>query len=80
VRWARPTSRRFEPEPGSEDFSFFANEFPGFFYFLGTQKEGTRSGDHHTPTFLADDSAIPVGIEAMSYVLLDYLERESRRR
>jgi amidohydrolase len=71
--------QKVEPEPGSEDFSFFANEVPGFFYFLGTQKEGTTSGDHHTPTFLADDGAIPVGIKAMSFVLLDYLERESRR-
>ncbi len=72
--------QQVEPEPGSEDFSFFANEVPGFFYFLGTQKEGTLSGDHHTPTFLADDGAIPVGIRAMSFVLLDYLEREARRR
>jgi amidohydrolase len=72
--------QKVEPEPGSEDFSFFANEVPGFFYFLGTLKDGTNSGDHHTPTFLADDGAIPVGIKAMSFVLLDYLERESRRR
>jgi amidohydrolase len=72
--------QRVDPEPGSEDFSFFANEVPGFFYFLGTQKEGTTSGDHHTPTFLADDSAIPVGIKAMSFVLLDFLEREAHRR
>jgi amidohydrolase len=70
--------KRVEPEPGSEDFSFFANETPGFFYFLGTLKEGTRSGDHHTPTFLADDGAVPVGMKAMSTALLDYLERESR--
>jgi amidohydrolase len=72
--------QKVEPEPGSEDFSYFANEVPGFFYFLGTLKDGTTSGDHHTPTFLADDGAIPVGIKAMSFVLLDYLERESRRR
>ena len=53
---------------------------PGFFYFLGTPKAGTTSGDHHTPTFLADDSAVPVGIKAMSIVLLDYLDRESKKR
>ena len=68
-----------DPISGSEDFSFFANETPGFFFFLGSQKEGTTSGDHHTPTFLADDGAVPVGIKAMSTVLLDYLERESGR-
>jgi amidohydrolase len=59
----------------SEDFSFFANEVPGFFYRLGSVKPGTTSGDHHSPTFLADDAAIPIGIRAMSTVLVDYLSR-----
>lgn len=63
------------PAMVSEDFSFFANEVPGFFYRLGQVKPGTTSGDHHTPTFLADDSAIPIGITVMSNVLVDYLTR-----
>ena len=50
-----------------------------FFYFLGTTKPGATSGDHHTPTFMADDSAIPLGIRTMCFVLLDYLQRESGR-
>ena len=68
-----------EPKTGAEDFSFFANATPGFFYFLGGHKPGTVSGDHHTPTFLVDDSAVPVGMRAMSFVLLDYLSREAAR-
>jgi amidohydrolase len=64
------------PAMGSEDFSFFANEVPGFFYRLGQLKPGTTSGDHHTPTFRADDSAIPVGVKAMSYLIYDYLSRK----
>ena len=72
--------KKVDPQTGSEDFSFFANATPGFFYFLGTLKAGTTSGDHHTPTFLADDSAVPVGMKVMSTVLLDYLDRESKRR
>jgi hypothetical protein len=35
----------------------------------------TTSGDHHTPTLLADDGAIPVGVKAMSYMLYSYLAR-----
>jgi amidohydrolase len=58
---------------GAEDFAFFANAVPGFFYRLGTVKPGTTSGDHHTPTFQADDNAIPIGIRMMSTLLLDYL-------
>jgi amidohydrolase len=63
------------PTMGGEDFSYFANAIPGFFYRLGMVKAGTTSGDHHTPTFLADDSSIAVGMKAMSYLLVDYLER-----
>jgi amidohydrolase len=66
---------RIPPAMGSEDFSFFANEVPGFFYRLGQVKPGTTSGDHHTPTFLADDGSIPIGIKAMSYLIVDYLSR-----
>ncbi len=69
-----------EPRTGAEDFSFLAGETPGFFYFLGGLKPGTTSGDHHTPTFLVDDAAIPVGMRAMSYVLLDYLAREAGKK
>ena len=63
------------PIMGSEDFSYFANTVPGFFYRLGMVKAGTRSGDHHTPTFLADDSCLAVGMKAMSLLALDYLDR-----
>jgi amidohydrolase len=64
-----------EPATVAEDFSYFANEIPGFYYRLGTLKSGTTSGNHHTPTFQADDSAIPVGIRAMAYLVWDYLEQ-----
>ena len=66
---------RVEPSMAGEDFSFFANAVPGFFFSLGVQKAGTTSGGHHTPTFVADDAAIPVGIKAMTTLVLDYLNR-----
>jgi amidohydrolase len=61
------------PTTGGEDFSFFANEVPGLFFFLGARKPGGTTGGHHTPTFQADDGAIPVGMRAMTALLLDYL-------
>jgi amidohydrolase len=63
------------PTPGAEDFSYFANEVPGFYFRLGGLKPGTTSGGHHTPTFNMDDGAVPVGMKAMASLLLDYLER-----
>ncbi|MBI4541937.1 MAG: amidohydrolase [Gemmatimonadetes bacterium] len=61
------------PATVAEDFAYFATEVPGFYFRLGTVRPGTVSGDHHTPTFMADDSAIPVGIRVMAILLLDYL-------
>jgi amidohydrolase len=68
-----------EPTMGGEDFAYFANEVPGFFFRLGMVAPGTTSGDHHTPTFRADDSAIPVGIKAMTTLVLDYLQARARK-
>lgn len=61
------------PEMTGEDFSYFANETPGMFFGLGTLAPGTTSGPHHSPTFRADDSAIPVGMRVMGMVVMDYL-------
>lgn len=63
------------PVMGAEDFAYFANEVPGFYFRLGVVKPGTESGALHTPTFRADDGAIPVGIRAMSGLVLDFLHR-----
>ena len=66
--------RRADPWMAGEDFAHFANEAPGFYFFLGTQKPGTTSGGHHTPTFRADDAALPVGVRAMARLVWRYLE------
>lgn len=65
-----------EPTMGGEDFAYFANEVPGFYFRLGVVKEGTDSGGLHTPNFRADDSAIEVGIRAMTSIVVDYLTAE----
>jgi amidohydrolase len=65
--------QRRQPITGAEDFSFFAREVPGFFFFLGAVPKGQKSGGHHTPTFYADDRAIPIGIRAMTGLILDFL-------
>jgi amidohydrolase len=69
-----------DPTMGGEDFAYYANEVPGFFFRLGMVKPGTESGGHHTPTFMADDASIPVGMRAMSNLLLDYLRARQGSR
>ncbi len=63
-----------EPTMGGEDFAYFANEVPGFFFRLGTRDPVLGSGGHHTPNFMADDASVPIGMRTMSNLLLDYLE------
>lgn len=68
-----------DPTMGGEDFAYYANEIPGFFFRLGMVAPGTTSGGHHTPTFQADDSSIPVGMRAMANVVIDFLEMQGGR-
>ncbi|MGH7475604.1 MAG: M20 metallopeptidase family protein [Longimicrobiales bacterium] len=64
------------PTMGGEDFAYFANEVPGFFFRLGTVDPERGSGGHHTPDFMADDASIPIGMRIMSALLLDYLSAQ----
>jgi amidohydrolase len=61
------------PETGAEDFAYFAREVPSFYFRLGAVAPGNVSGGHHTPTFRADDEAIPVGVRAMTALVLEFL-------
>ena len=61
------------PVMATDDFARFSQEVPGMFLFLGVVKVGTTSGANHTANFLADDSAVPVGMRALSTMVLDYL-------
>jgi len=65
-----------DPLMAAEDFAYFANQIPGFYFRLGTTKPGTTSGWNHTPNFMADDASVPVGMRAMSSLVLDYLARQ----
>jgi amidohydrolase len=58
---------------GSEDFAFFSQRVPGFYYRLGATKAGTSNGNLHTPTFRADDGAVAVGMRAMAGLVVDFL-------
>jgi len=62
-----------EPTMAGEDFAYFAQRIPGFYFRLGVVAPGTTSGGLHTPTFRASDDAVPVGIQAMAAVVLEYL-------
>lgn len=63
-----------DPTMGGEDFAYYANEIPGFFFRLGSVNPELGSGGHHTADFRADDASIAIGMRAMANLVLDYLE------
>ena len=61
---------------GAEDFSFFAQEAPGLFVFLGGRDPAmpaAQAPGHHTPEFQIDDRGLDLGVRVMAGLALDYL-------
>ncbi len=62
---------------GAEDFSFFAKEVPGFYFFLGGKPKQVKIEDapaHHTPEFYIDESGMKLGVKTLANMALDYLK------
>jgi len=60
---------------GSEDFSFFGEHIPAFFFNLGGMPKGmdpAKAPPHHTPDFAIDDSGLEVGVKAFCNMVYDY--------
>lgn len=59
---------------GGEDFSYFQEEVPGLYFFLGGMTPGnTKAYPHHTPDFVIDDDGLLLGVKVMSQLAIDYL-------
>ncbi|RMD75610.1 MAG: amidohydrolase [Bacteroidetes bacterium] len=61
---------------GAEDFSFYAREVPGLFFFLGGMPKGqdpATAPPHHTPDFYIDESGFKLGVRALANLTLDYM-------
>lgn len=62
---------------GAEDFSFYAKEVPGLFWFVGATAKGTdptTAPSNHSPEFMLDEGALDVGLRTMLQASLDFLE------
>lgn len=57
---------------GAEDFSFFGEKAPAFFFNLGGMPKGAQPTGHHTPDFVIDDSQLDVGVKAFCNLVFDY--------
>lgn len=62
---------------GAEDFSYFQNEVPGLFFFLGgtpLDMKESEAPSHHTPSFIVDDASMKLGVKALSNLAVDFLK------
>ncbi len=62
---------------GAEDFSFFGQKAPAFFFMVGGMPKGKNVKDaapHHTPDFFLDDSRLDVGVKAFANIVFDYVK------
>lgn len=62
---------------GAEDFSYFQQKVPGFFFFLGGMPKGKaveQAAPHHTPDFYVDESSLVLGVRSLSRLATDYLQ------
>lgn len=60
----------------ADDFAEYSRKIPGVFFGLGVTPDGidpAHTWPNHSPKFLVDDNALPVGVRALSRVTLAYL-------
>ncbi len=65
---------------GAEDFSFYGEVAPSFFFNLGGMPAGMdpkNAAPHHTPDFFIDDSKLDVGVKAFCNMVFDYAKLKS---
>lgn len=67
---------RIQADTGAEDFAFYQQKVPGFFFFVGVcppETDPTKAPSHHTPDFMMDESGMITGLKGMLNVTLEYM-------
>ncbi|KAK6151899.1 hypothetical protein DH2020_014534 [Rehmannia glutinosa] len=66
--------KEVQPIMGAEDFSFFAEAIPGYFYYLGmlNETEGQLESGH-SPYFKVNEDALPYGAALQASLAATYL-------
>lgn len=67
---------RINAVTGAEDFAFYQQKIPGFFFFVGAMpqyQDPNTVPAHHTPDFMIDERGMLTGLKAMLQLTLDYM-------
>ncbi len=63
---------------GAEDFSFYQEQVPGLFLWVGGKPLDVPEADapaHHTPEFYVDDKGMKLGVKLLTNMTLDYMHQ-----
>lgn len=64
---------------GAEDFAYYAEKIPSFFYFVGITPQDQNPltvASNHSPLFYVDEAGIPVAARSLANVAIDYLQQD----
>jgi amidohydrolase len=67
---------------GAEDFSYYQEKVPGFFFFLGgmdPKKKASEAFPHHTPDFYIDESGFTLGVKSLCNLVIDYAAMQNAK-
>jgi amidohydrolase len=83
--WSEPRLRRVAGHDrvivvpkvtGAEDFSYYQQRIPGFFYFVGVTPPDIRptaTSPNHSPRFYVDEAALPLALRSLASLAAGYL-------
>jgi len=66
-----------QPQTVAEDFSYFANQTPGLYLFLGNGEPGVDPQtipSNHSPLFDMYEPSMELGVRAFSHLVVDYMQ------
>ena len=73
----QPNIEGIKPQMVAEDFSYFCQKVPGFYFMLGVKDPlDDNPAPLHNPSFNPDERSIPLGIKIMSHLILDFLDNQ----
>lgn len=64
---------------GAEDFSYYGEKAPAFFFYLGGMPKGNdrkKAPPHHTADFIVDDGGMKTGVKAFCNIVFDFLNAQ----
>jgi len=85
TEWSVPTLQRVAGDAnvrvidkvcGSEDFSFYQKQVPGFFFFIGctpADRDLATAAPNHSPRFYVDEACLKLGVKSLAALAIDWL-------